>query len=367
MRDMSPSELMTIATEEEVFFLYLYPASTPEPEVELVHKAARTLVGSASVYKSSSLDLFAHFKYPASNPYLIVFKDHGTHPASSLNFTSPRSTVTSSDPGVPAVSNLIDERNRAQTEIAQWLHGNKHPTLAELGSANYNSYMGPFENALHASSASYVVLAALSKKALGAAAFDERKERLTQIARTWRQGAALRPRGTPVNFVWVDQDTWAKHLASTYGVKAFDKEPAVIIADPVQDRFYPVDAQGLPLRIDGRQLFAALESIYDGNLKPKISLSYGERVGRYLGVKLHFLAVAFTHHPILSSLVAIVLFIALFSVLVYVLDSDDASAAYAQLQQAHRNGSPPTHQPKYVETKNSLYGGSAGSNSVKKD
>ena len=363
LQPLQPSKLASIAEQEEVFFLYLHPEKTPETEVAIVQAATRSLVGAAPVYESTSSELFSRFRYPAAHPYLIAFKDHDAHPALSFNFSTPRSTSTTADVGA--------ERMQTETEVTRWLHANKMPTLGQLNSGNYGAYME--EGQLRAPS--FIVLAAVSKDRLGQDGTDEQVYALEKIAKTWLHGLRFTPRQKGVHFVWVDSDKWSRFLSSTYGFKPFDKEPTVLVIDPSNDQYFPRDGQGHLLRIDGSQIFGALESLYGGTtapkLKPVTTVSFGDRIGRWLGSHLGFIVYAAGNHPFMASFLCILAFMAMFCLLVYYMDGAE-EAGYSAVQtnggeMRGKSGSPPVHQPKYVETKHSLYGGVSSRPTVKKD
>ena len=267
---MNSEELENIARDNEVFFLYLYPASTLTSDIDLVESASRALVGFAPIFKSSSLHLYTQFNFPVSSSYLLVFKDHNANlPVSSYNSTA-RATSTIADPS--------EDRRKNEADVIDWLHANKFATLAELTGNNFKVYMedGPKRNP------SYVVLSSFSKKRLGEAHFSVKKLELENIAKAWRQALRFTPKDTPTHFIWVDADMWGKYLSATYGMNALAQEPPVVIVNPSENQFFPVDGEKSPLSIDGRQIFAALEAIYDGKLKPQTSISLAERTAKWL-------------------------------------------------------------------------------------
>lgn len=348
-----------------MFFLYLHPEQTPETDVSIVQAATRSLVGAAPVFESTSSELFTQFQYPAAHAYLIAFKNHDAHPAMSYNFSS-RATSTDVD--------LTAERSLIEKDVTHWLHSNKLPVLAELTSSNYQSYMEEGQ----AKAPSFVVLAAVSRGRLGQDGADEQIYGLEKVAKTWLQGLRFTPRAKSTNFVWVDSDKWSRFLSSKYGFKPFDKMPTVLVLDPTNDQYYPKDAQGKTIRIDGPQIFAALESLYGGTtapkLKPVTTVGFGDRIGRWLGAHLGWIVYAAGNHPFLATIFCILAFVAMFCLLVYYMDGADGEQGYAALHtnggdaRGTKSGSPPAHQPKYVETKHSLYGGAVSSRpTVKKD
>lgn len=350
MRDISPYELQDIAQEEDVFFLYLYPSGTPESEMDLVQTAASTLMGTAPVFKSSSRDLFSQFSYPQTHPSLLVFKDHELRPADSLNFTSLHSTSTSSD-------KTESQRKQAETEISRWLHGRKHPWLTELTGVNFGDYMETGQ----LRSESYVALAALNPAALGADAMRKYQEELKQTARAWHDAMkVVNPNAKPVTFVWVDADQWHKYLQSTYAIRPNRPEPLLIIVDPLQEKFYPTDLNKQSIRIYQGQIFQALENLYDGRLSAVRSTSIMERFGRWALGHLSYLGAFIGDHPFLSIIIGVIIFLGMFGALIYFMDNEE-------LRNRGKIPQAPTHQPKYVHHKESLYAQTHSSGGVKKD
>lgn len=374
MRDMSPYELNTIGQEEDVFFLYLYPSNTPTSDLDMVHAASRTLLGSAPVYKSSSPDLFNQFNYPQTHPSLLVFKDHQLKPVASLNFTEPHSSSTSSEQNE-------ERRNHDTAEIVNWLSGNKHPTLAELSSTNFKDY---FEEG-QTKSESYIALAVLSPKRLGPPGMVQKKEDLHRIAKAWRDGLRVSPREKPVNFVWVNLDKWGKYLSSNYGISPTQSESIVVVIDPTREVFYPLDQHKSTIKIEGRQIFSALDSLYEGRLKAVSSTTITDKVGKFIYDRLTFFVVShscccfansvhtrrnltggqsyFDHfirqtivgsHPFMSMFIGFLLFVVFFGVLVYIMEASESGS------------SSPRHQPKSVNNGAGLYAPSSNAG-VKKD
>lgn len=335
-----------------MFFLYLYPADTPASEVDLVQNAAVSLMGTAPVFKSSSPDLFAQFDFPTTHPSLLVVKDHELIPVDSLNFTEPHSTSTSPD-------TQEVRRKEAETVISSWMHGRKHPFLNELTGVNFKDYMEDGQSRAE----SFVALAALDPKILGADALRRHQNELRQTAKAWN--AAMRvvnPKAKPVNFVWVDADQWGKHLQSSYGIRPKRPEPLLIIVDPVSDKFYPTDVNKQSIRINQAQIFSALENLYDGRLPYTRSTSLIERAAKSVFVRLSFLGDFIGRHPFLSVIIGVVVFVTMFGMLIYFMDNEEL----------RNRGKPahtvPPHQPKFVHNEKSLYSQGYGSSSgVKKD
>lgn len=341
-----------IANEDEVFFLYLYPADTPASELDLVQTAASTLMGTAPVFKSSSPDLFAQFGFSPSHPSLLVFKDHELNPVDSLNFIEPHSTSTSSD-------KQEARRKEAESAISSWIHGRKHPFLNELTGVNFKDYMEGGQ--LRAES--FVALAALDPKILGANAMRKHQDELRQTAKAWNAAMkVVNPKAKPVNFVWVDADQWGKHLQSSYAIRPKRPEPLLIIVDPISDRFYPTDVNKQSIRIDQAQIFSALENLYDGRLPYTRSTGLMERAAKSVFVRLSFLGDFIGRRPFLSVVIGVVIFMTMFGMLIYFMDNEELRN---RGKPAH---SVPPHQPKFIHSEKSLYSQSYSNNGgVKKD
>lgn len=351
MRDISPYELQDIAKEDDVFFLYLYPATTPASELDLVQTAASTLMGTAPVFKSSSPDLFAQFDYPQTHPSLLVFKDHELIPVDSLNFTDLHSTSTSSD---------TEEvrRKAAERRVSAWLHGRKHPYLTELTGVNFKDYMEDGQDR----GESFVGVAVLSPNILGADAMRYHQNELRQSAKAWDAAMkSVNSNAKPIKFVWVDGDQWSKYLQSTYAVRPNRPAPLMIIVDPTWDKFYPTDANKQSIRIDQSQIFKTLEDLYDGRLPYTRTTSLLERTARKATDKLSILGEFIGKHPFLSALIGAVTFLIMFGMLIYFMDNEELRQRGKPVQTAPQ-------QAKWVHNEKSLYAQSHTSSSgVKKD
>lgn len=267
LRQVDARELAQIVKDENVVFLYLHPSNTPDSEVESVRDASRALLASAPIVSSSDAALFDKLKVPANSPQLLVFKNHKEFPASGLDM-SAHATSTDSDPK--------EERSKHIANVVQWIHGNRYPILAELTAGNYKDYTEDGQIKRE----SFIVLAAISQERLGADATGKWKAELEKISTAWQEGLRFTPRDKPAHFVWVDADKWAKWLHQHYGSKNDAREPSVIIANPTREQYYSVDPKKGKLGIDGRQLFTTLEAVYNGDLKPQTTVSWGDRAGR---------------------------------------------------------------------------------------
>jgi len=280
VRELAAVDLPATASREEVFFLLLHPAQGGQEDEKLVRTAAGTLLGSVPVFMSSSLELFSKYDYPANQASLLVFKDHSDkYPAESYNLTSRATSTTGS---------AASDRQQEEASLISWIHANRFPTTAELTGSNFRDYMEAGQLRKEA----YIVLVALSQKVLGEQRVASSKADLDKIASAWRKATKFNPRDKPVHFVWVNADTWAKYLSTGYKIDPHASTPQVIITNPIRDEYYSTDIKKQPLTLDGRQIFAALEDLYEGKLKPKISLSMGERIARFIMDKIGFIFVS---------------------------------------------------------------------------
>ena len=171
-----------------------------------VSQTAHILLGSPSVYTSTSAALRARFPFPATfehSPVLLAIKDH--EPASYTSiFRFPISSEASGE------------------ALASWLLANRLPTALELTQDTFQSIM----NAPHKP---LVVLAAVDPKK-----HEEEIKKVQRLGAQWKklkfdQGVS-EVKGRDVVFTWMDADKWSKWMKSMYGIKA-KHLPAIVIAE----------------------------------------------------------------------------------------------------------------------------------------
>lgn len=172
---------------------------------------AKSLVGGAPLYTSSSLELFAHYGLTIT-PTILVFKDfQSTFPAATFQLPS---------------SSLPARQRLSQTK--DWVATAKLPTLSEINAETYAQVMRT------ADTAPYVGLVLLSRAKMGSR-FDGLRDKVKTVAGAWgekRRGMTESEKGgeRDVVWAWVDGDKWAQWIKTMYEVKA-GEEPLLIVVD----------------------------------------------------------------------------------------------------------------------------------------
>ncbi|EGG06426.1 uncharacterized protein MELLADRAFT_86629 [Melampsora larici-populina 98AG31] len=242
-RDISSSTLRKVMSEEEVFFLYLYDQnSTPKQDLDALQEAAKSMLGTAIVYKSHSPELFRQFGVPSiSIPTLLVFKDLDEQPWSSTSMN--------------------------RTGLKQWISSNSLPIMPEMSGMVYDSVLKPNVRKL-------VVMVCLAG-GKNPALLDE----LKGWAKQWRRSQQAREVNVVVDWVWVDGNgQWAGWLNNVYGVQVgsgsagadLRKESRIIIVDGIKKEYYDHQANDVRITWNPTSVFQTLLAIELGKVEPKI-------------------------------------------------------------------------------------------------
>lgn len=221
-----PDELETLVAKEDVLYLLLHLPEDSEILVsktcplyfsyllivmqKFVGEASAPLLGSPSVYASSSPELHTQFSIPhASHWSITVLKNHDTLLPSSTFYGSPEVT---------------------QDKLKAWLLTHRLPTTLELTDSTFQSVMNAPQSPL-------VVIAASHKDRS-----DKIRDRFRELGKKWQirtEGSGI-VHGREVVFTWMDTDTWGDWLKSMYGIQSNDddddddqdlEDVKVIIAD----------------------------------------------------------------------------------------------------------------------------------------
>lgn len=205
MLKIEAKQLEQIARDNDVFFLYLHGATTPDHEITSVIVAARTLLTkTAHAFRSSSPELILRYSRflhglhgsPAASSGLLVFKDHDLNEPYAF-FEAPKS----------------DTQAETSVRISSWLDIEHYPALIELTGTTFNEV-------LRHSHGARVLLAALSDEhhsgsrlAIGSGAVlrERELESFRAFVSQWRKRSAQRGQKDPhrVLFAWIDADRWA--------------------------------------------------------------------------------------------------------------------------------------------------------------
>ena len=279
----SSTELVSLAKDNEVMFLYLHSPGTPVEEIHAVEAASQVLFGRQSpIFISSEpalLDRYASslaqdrsVAVPAKSG-LLVFKDHSiAQPIAVLN----PSTLRTSDASGQAVYT-----EQAQSQLARFLSREQYALVTELTAANFEEMTRNAEDAL-------VVLAALSdtnhaslQQAVTPAEAIALKESeisaLRSTALEWRSKKASAST-RQVIFAWIDADRWKSPLKKLYGIDS-TSVPAAVVVDGNKLQYYELsadpnsDADSYERAWISDRVFADLDAIIAGQRQPKSSRS----------------------------------------------------------------------------------------------
>lgn len=275
VRQISAQELGGIGNNDDVLFLYLHQAGTPEREIDAVTKASRILLTTpVHVYRSSDEELITRYKSRLSRGSasgsqasagslsgLLAFKDHDLNRPTAVYFPSALS------PQLTAPS--------AAADVAEWLDKERYATVSEVTGNSFNDIINsefpsfalylplltPSHFLCSDKQGAPVVLAALSdvhhsgsvlSTGTGASLRDEELEAMRELAKGWRErgggGAegtaaeATRQRQERVLFAWIDADRWASAIAKYYHVKP-KHLPKLLLADGARLEYYDLPSR----------------------------------------------------------------------------------------------------------------------------
>ncbi|KAM0789100.1 hypothetical protein ACM66B_003156 [Microbotryomycetes sp. NB124-2] len=315
-------ELKRAAAEEPVIILFLHSSETSKEDQDLATSAAKTLIGGAPFYTSTSLDLYHLFNLAPSKPYLLSFKDGSLVPANmfSLDAQDMQSALalpsSASNDGAAAAAR---QKNPVQAKfdlVKQWLRSAKLATLTELSGSTFNDLM-PKEG-----DPPLVGLAILSRKGLSSE-FDSTRTKVNKLAKEWqarrsdktREKDSIEKVGRDVVWSWVDGDKWAGWIRKMYDVKMGGVNgPELVIVDPKTLDYWKTSTTGQPLSIDDpTQVFQLIEQgIYTSSIKPLSSLSKIDKLSAQVANLPKSGLSKANKHPIVTGLVIVSSWLVLF-------------------------------------------------------
>ncbi|TFK28589.1 protein disulfide isomerase [Coprinopsis marcescibilis] len=256
-----PGDLQDHVDEESVVYV-LYHAPSDKEIVKIVRQDSAVLLGSPTIYATTSSAIRTKYKIPAQIPWaLICLKDHDINtPASILHGTA----------------------SSTHEELKKWLLTHRLASSLELTQDTFQSVM----NAPHGP---LVVIAASNKKLS-----VKIEERMNDVARKWRarNGGSGQLKGQEVIFTWMDAERWKDWMKSMYSIRVDEDEGdlddvKVIVASHKDLVYYDTDRTGRSLKITATpSLFAALEDIVNGKIGYKNSENIVERLARHLNKKM---------------------------------------------------------------------------------
>ncbi|EDR04936.1 protein disulfide isomerase [Laccaria bicolor S238N-H82] len=261
-----PTDLEAHVAKDKVVYLLLH-SELDTGILDKIRKDAAVLLGTPTIYSSSSPDLLLGYNIPSSVSWsLVALKDHDSQTPSSIFHGSSTST---------------------HEKINVWLLSHRLPTTLELTQDTFQAVM----NAPHAP---LVMIAVSTSKTE-----DIIEERFRDIAKKWRlrTGGTGVFKGREVVFTWMDAGRWADWMKSMYGVKVSggqEHEVAddldnvkIVIADHKRLRYYDVDRSGSPIKFSSStSIFSAVEDAASGKLSYKNSENFVERLARFLSDKM---------------------------------------------------------------------------------
>lgn len=311
VREIRSNELDDVSRNDEVFFLYLQEAGTPEEDIGAVTKASRVLLTTpVHVYRSSDPALIQrygpHLSHGSSTHNsgsaamalsgLLAFKDHDASSPTAVLHPSRQSNA----------------RDLAK-DVGAWLNFHRFPTVIGMTGNTFNDVIN---NRQHAP----VVLAAVSDvhhsgrrqgTGTGAAMRDEEVQSLRELALNWRRRAAgqlgTAKEDEKVLFAWIDADRWATAVGKYYDIKPIQL-PRLLLAVgsrleyyDLPSRFIDPYAAGRQAWLDADQVFDTLDQISQGKgPQPKSSRTYLDRSVRETASFIESTLLWVSHHTFLS-------------------------------------------------------------------
>ncbi|SPO31738.1 probable Pig2 - related to protein disulfide isomerase [Ustilago trichophora] len=307
----SSTELVNLAKDNEVMFLYLHSPGTPVEEIHAVEAASQVLFGRQSpIFISSEPTLLERYasslaqdravSVPAKSG-LLVFKDHSV--AQPVSVFNPSNLRTSDTAGQAIYT------EQAQSQLARFLSREQYALVTELTAANFEEIIRNAEDAL-------VVLAALSDTnhrsqkattpAEGIALKEGEISALKSTALEWRSKKATAS-NRQVIFAWIDADRWKSPLKKLYGIES-TAVPAAVVVDGNKLQYYDLttgagsasDASATygSQWISESAVFADIEAVIRGQRQPKSSRSLFQKSVRGAENYMNVLLVTCAAHPI---------------------------------------------------------------------
>ncbi|KAJ1806602.1 hypothetical protein LPJ75_005014, partial [Coemansia sp. RSA 2598] len=94
---------------------------------------------------------------------------------------------------------------------------------------------------------------------------DVAREAAIEYARTYG-GSAGRQLKSSMRFAWVDGNKWESYVDRVFRLKR-SNWPAIVIAQPGEDRFFTTDTKGLPIEATKMGIFLAARAAVEGRLR----------------------------------------------------------------------------------------------------
>ncbi|KAJ3865039.1 protein disulfide isomerase [Lentinula novae-zelandiae] len=284
-KSISPDELKNHVFVEKSIYVLLYPSSEPKLP-SILRPLFSSLLGSPMVYTIADPppSMKSHFSIPSTSAWAIVaLKDH--------DYTIPAAVYSTSS----SASSLKKDPTEIDL-IKTWLLHNRLPTAIELTQDSFQSVMNSPARPL-------VVLAAVTPNIK-----DKVQERMEEIGQKWRartQGSGMlseNGKERPIVFAWMDIGKWKDWMKSMYGIKYKGSleldDVEVVVTDHKALVYYDIGHAGSPIKLTSSQsVFSMLDGIAQGNIYPKNSENFIERVARYLNGKLQTIESYIINHP----------------------------------------------------------------------
>ncbi|KAJ1839032.1 hypothetical protein LPJ73_006892 [Coemansia sp. RSA 2703] len=173
------------------------------------------------------------------------------------------------DLSTPVLAALKDSRIVAyegslvsDDQLHEWFYAERFPLLPELSRENSDDLFYDSE---------YLVLAILDTErgAEHVTAYrDIARDAAIEYTRTQTTQSSERPAKSSVRFAWVDGIKWAAYVDRVFGLKRASW-PAIVIAQPGEDRFFVADTKGMPIEPTKMGIFLAVRAAVEGRLRAK--------------------------------------------------------------------------------------------------
>ncbi|KAJ2601350.1 hypothetical protein H4R99_003044 [Coemansia sp. RSA 1722] len=239
----SISDLRLEQSKNDVVYVFTYNATD---------KSAKTKAALSHV-KLNAQKLFQSKKLNLVTDLEVAREISGSAVA---DLTTPKLVVLK-DGKVIAYEGLLS----SDDQLHEWFYAERFPLLPELDRENSDDLFYDSD---------YLVLAVLDTTRGDGHVSNYRevaREAAIEYTRTYG-GSAGRQLKSSVRFAWVDGTKWEAYVDRVFRLKRSDW-PAIVIAQPGEDRFFTTDTKGLPIEASKMGIFLAARAAVEGRLRAK--------------------------------------------------------------------------------------------------
>lgn len=255
------ADLDRIEQDDEVAFLLVGDQEKDKEFMEAAQGALSSVLGFASLYKSSDPALLKRFEI-SSSPALVVLK-------------KGRYALT-----------------QTKETLSEWVESQRYPVIVELTQSTYKYIMenaglmvlGIFSNvnpeklAQDKSDLESIALAYLDEGTKGV--LKTPTPLSEKVAEERRVNKYVSKKHPPiprdVAFAWLDGVQWGHYAKETFGVELY-RLPAIIISDGLKYEYYEQDVNRSKIEMTRENIFGALKGIMEGELEPRSTKGSVER------------------------------------------------------------------------------------------